>query len=41
VNNCESFFGLLKRGVIGAFHHVSKEFAQLAVAAYAGGDSPK
>ena len=25
VNNCESFFGLLKRGVIGAFHHVSKE----------------
>lgn len=25
VNNCESFFGILKRGVYGTFHHVSKE----------------
>jgi transposase-like protein len=25
VNNCESFFSLLKRGVYGSFHHVSKE----------------
>lgn len=25
VNNCESFFSLMKRGMIGAFHHVSKE----------------
>ena len=25
VNTCESFFSLLKRGVFGAFHHVSKE----------------
>jgi|SRR5579859_1308139 len=25
VNSCESFFSLLKRGVYGAFHHVSKE----------------
>lgn len=25
VNHCESFFSLLKRGVTGAFHHVSKE----------------
>jgi transposase-like protein len=25
VNSCESFFSLLKRGVMGAFHHVSKE----------------
>lgn len=25
VNYCESFFSLLKRGVIGAWHHVSKE----------------
>src|SRR4051812_45910614 len=25
VNNCESFFGLLERGIISAFHHVSKE----------------
>jgi transposase-like protein len=25
VNNCESFFSLMKRGIVGAFHHVSKE----------------
>jgi len=25
VNSCESFFSLLKRGVTGAFHHISKE----------------
>jgi transposase-like protein len=25
VNHCESFFSLLKRGVTGAFHHISKE----------------
>jgi transposase-like protein len=25
VNTCESFFSLLKRGMVGAFHHVSKE----------------
>lgn len=25
VNNCESFFSLIKRGVYGAFHHVSPE----------------
>jgi transposase-like protein len=25
VNTCESFFSLLKRGVYGAFHHVSRE----------------
>lgn len=25
VNNCESFFALLKRGVHGTFHHVSRE----------------
>jgi hypothetical protein len=24
-NTCESFFSLLKRGVYGSFHHVSKE----------------
>jgi hypothetical protein len=24
-NTAESFFALLKRGVIGSFHHVSKE----------------
>lgn len=25
VNSCESFFSLLKRGITGSFHHVSKE----------------
>jgi transposase-like protein len=25
VNYCESFFSLMKRGIVGAFHHVSKE----------------
>jgi transposase-like protein len=25
VNHCESFFSLMKRGMVGAFHHVSKE----------------
>ncbi len=25
VNTCESFFSLLKRGVVGSFHHVSRE----------------
>ena len=25
INTCESFFSLLKRGMFGAFHHVSKE----------------
>ncbi len=25
VNNCESFFALLKRGIMGSFHHVSRE----------------
>lgn len=25
VNTCESFFFLLKRGIYGSFHHVSKE----------------
>lgn len=25
VNSCESFFSLLKRGIVGAFHHVSAE----------------
>lgn len=25
VNSCESFFSLLKRGVMGSFHHVSRE----------------
>jgi hypothetical protein len=25
VNSCESFFSLLKRGIVGAFHHVSKQ----------------
>ncbi len=25
VNHCESFFSLLKRGVIGAWHHISRE----------------
>lgn len=28
VNCCESFFSLLKRGVIGAWHHVSREHLQ-------------
>lgn len=27
VNNCESFFGLMRRGVIGSFHHISAEHA--------------
>ena len=25
INHCESFFSLMKRGMVGAFHHVSKE----------------
>ena len=25
VNHCESFFSLLKRGVVGSWHHVSRE----------------
>jgi len=25
VNTCESFFSLLKRGVYGSWHHVSRE----------------
>jgi transposase-like protein len=25
VNTCESFFSLLKRGIVGSFHHVSRE----------------
>jgi len=25
VNRCESFFSLLKRGVYGSWHHVSRE----------------
>ena len=25
VNTCESFFSLIKRGIMGSFHHVSKE----------------
>ena len=25
VNHCESFFSLLRRGIMGAFHHISKE----------------
>ncbi len=25
VNNCESFFALLKRGLMGSFHHVSRK----------------
>lgn len=25
INHCESFFSLLKRGVVGSFHHVSQE----------------
>src|SRR5260370_12892136 len=25
VNTCESFFSLLKRGVVGSWHHVSRE----------------
>jgi transposase-like protein len=25
INNCESFFSLMKRGMVGAFHHVSRE----------------
>jgi hypothetical protein len=25
INTCESFFSLIKRGVYGAFHHVSPE----------------
>lgn len=25
VNNCESFFALLKRGLMGSFHHVSRD----------------
>jgi hypothetical protein len=25
VNHCESFFSLFKRGITGAFHHISKE----------------
>src|SRR5439155_18872206 len=25
VNTCENFFSLLKRGVVGAWHHVSRE----------------
>lgn len=28
VNSCESFFALLKRGVHGTFHHVSKQHLQ-------------
>lgn len=28
VNTCESFFSLLKRGVMGSFHHVSREHLQ-------------
>jgi transposase-like protein len=27
VNNCESFFGLMRRGIIGSFHHISAEHA--------------
>jgi transposase-like protein len=25
INHCESFFSLMKRGMVGAFHHVSRE----------------
>ncbi len=25
INSCESFFSLLKRGVVGSWHHVSRE----------------
>jgi len=28
VNTCESFFALLKRGVMGSFHHVSRKHLQ-------------
>lgn len=28
VNNCESYFSLLKRGIMGAFHHISREHLQ-------------
>jgi hypothetical protein len=28
VNNCESGHALLKRGIIGSFHHVSREHLQ-------------
>jgi hypothetical protein len=32
INHCESFFSLLKRGVVGSWHHVSREH----LAKYAG-----
>jgi hypothetical protein len=28
INSCESYFALLKRGIVGAFHHVSKGHLQ-------------
>lgn len=33
-NNIESFWSLLKRGVIGSFHHVSKEYLPLYLAEF-------
>ncbi len=33
-NNMESFWSLLKRGVIGTYHHVSKNFLPLYLAEF-------
>ena len=35
VNTCESFFALIKRGVYGTFHHVSKEHLHRYVSEFA------
>jgi len=33
-NNLESFWSLFKRGIMGSFHHVSKEYLPLYLAEF-------